>query len=427
MKIFSAIFISFFLCFQIAFCQKNKIEISGFARIDHIFTIKYFDSPIISSRKQGLVEAKLSKKISEKFKLFTSLEFRGDLSDASRNRIFPKELYMDFSFKSLDFKLGKQKYYWGRADGINFTNNICSVDYSDFLDTKDEEIGQISLSTKYYLKNWTLQAVYIPLFSQSVLPNKNSIWNISLPSVIPNTYGGYFIPVYNYLPDNTPEKYDFKTGQYAFKLDNRNSIFDFSTSYYHGYSHLPEFIKTAEMINFDSIRINIQKYYFPKDIIGFDFASTIKKIGIKAEAAYFITQGEQAKQLNFRHDYIQYAAGIDYRKEINNNSFYFILQWMQEIVPSGFKYSNTSFNHIFQKAILARAEINSKNIISFSVQGLYDVEFKNYYLKPQVNYKIFDGVEFMIIADILEEINDKSIFGIYNNNDRIQMKVKYYF
>jgi len=425
MKFLLIFFFCFIAFFQISFGQDNKFEFSGFARIDHFFTFKFYKPPIINERNQGLLQTNLSKEFLGKIKLFTAIEFRGDLSDPSRNRIYPKEYYMNISLKSLELRLGKQKYFWGRADGINATNNICPVDYTDFLDADDEKIGQISLNSKYYLKNWTLNGVYIPFFNTSILPVKNSIWNLPLPTVISGPCGRYFTPVFNYLPDYAPDK-NLKAGQYAFKLDKQGSGFDFSTSYYHGYSHLPEITKTFSFLNSDSIQVNILKNYLPKDIAGFDFATTIGKFGVRGEGAYFLTSGKQAKLINYQYDYLQYALGIDYKKDIDNNNLYFILQWIQEIVPSGNKYPETSFNHIFQKCLLVRAEINSRNILSFSMQALYDVVYKDYYLKPQINYKIFDGLELIGVVDILNG-DDRSLFGIYKNNDRVQMKVKYSF
>lgn len=425
LKSLSASFFCLILFHQITIGQENKFDISGFARIDHYFTFKYYKDPIINERNQGLLQANISKKFIDKIKIFTALEFRGDLSAPSRNRIYPKEYYVNLSLKSFDFRIGKQIYFWGRADGVNVTNNICPVDYTDFLDADDEKIGQLSLNTKYYLKNWTLQGVYIPFFSTSILPVKNSIWNLPLPAVIESPCGKYFIPVFNYLPDYAPDK-NLKNGQYAFKLDKQGSGFDLSTSYYHGYSHLPEITKSFSFLNFDSVKVNIQKNYLPKDIIGFDFATTLGKFGIRGEGAYFMTSGKQAKLIKYQYDYLQYALGVDFRKDINNNNFYFIVQWMQEIVPSGNKYPLTSFNHLFQKSLLARVEFNSRNILSASMQALYDFEFKDYYLRPHINYKIFDGLELSLIGDILNG-DDRSLFGIYKFNDRIQMKAKYSF
>src|ERR1035437_4448654 len=178
------------LCFLYIFQdikgQEKTFDISGNFKIDHYNTFKKFNNSIISERNQGSFQTELSKTLTNKTKFFGSIEFREDLSNSDRNRIYPKEYYVDLSLKAADIRIGKQKYSWGRADGFNPTNNLSPLDYSDFLDTDGEEIGQLSLNGKFYLKDWTLQAIYVPVYSPSILPKHNTIWNIPLPETMPN-------------------------------------------------------------------------------------------------------------------------------------------------------------------------------------------------------------------------------------------------
>jgi hypothetical protein len=170
----------------------------------------------------------------------------------------------------------------------------------------------------------------------------------------------------------------------------------------------------------------VQQVYAPRDIFGCDLASTLGKIGLRGEAAYFIPRGEESKVANSKNEYLHYALGLDFRKSINNSSFYIIAQWMQEYVPSGFNYPSTSLNHLFQKSVLSRVELEVRNIFTLSFQTLYDFKNNDYWLQPKLSYKISDGLDFIILADILNG-NNKSLLGLFRNNDRLQIKIKYSF
>jgi hypothetical protein len=417
----------FIYIFQDTKSQEKTLDISGNFKIDHYNTFKKFNNSIISERNQGSFQTDISKTFTDKTKFFGSIEFREDLSNNSRNRIYPKEYYVDLYLKSADFRIGKQKYSWGRADGINPTNNLCPLDYSDFLDTDGEEIGQLSISSKFYVKDWTLQGVFIPVYSSAILPKPNTIWRIPLPETIPNPLvpGAYFTALYNYLPDNAPTN-TISSGQFALKLDGRAGGIDFSTSYTRGYYNLPELVTQPSMYNMDTMLVSVKQVFIPRDVLGCDFATTLGEIGIRGEAAYFIPRGSEAKTANSKDEYLRYALGADFRKSIKNTSFYIIAQWLQEYVPLGFSYSSTSLNHLFQKSVMSRVEIDFRNIFTLSFQALYNFKNNDYYLQPKLSYKVSDGLDLILLADILDGDN-KSLFGLYRNNDRIQLKIKYSF
>jgi len=416
--------------FIIALSQESRsFELDGFIEFDHISYFEKKPDQVINSRNQGLFQLDLSFEFAEKASVFLSTEFREDFSDYSRNRIFPKEYYVNLYFKHIDVGLGKQRYYWGRVDGFNPTNNLNPVDYSDMIDTDDEEIGVLSANATFFYRKWSLQAVFVPVFTPSIHPQINSVWFPQYPQTMPNPDipGQYINLSYQFLPAENPKK-DLSSAQFAAKIDASYGGVDFSTSYYQGYSHIPEYTKTEIPITNDSIQVQIKAIHVPWTVIGADIATSLGPIDLRGEAAYFITKGEESVEANSKDNYIQFTVGADYMVFLgqSNSSFLFLAEWVQEVVPSGFQYPVTSLNHLFQKAILARIEYNYRNIPIISFQALYDIKSNGYYLQPKISYDPIDGLNLILLADFLG--GDRTgFFGMYSGNDRIQIKIKYSF
>nr|WKN34986.1 hypothetical protein K4G66_21655 [Tunicatimonas sp. TK19036] len=407
--------------------QDSSMIIHGTVEVDHISYFHEHPDSIIDARNQGTLQIDLERSVSDKTKVFASVEFREGFSDKQRNRIFPKEYYVDVTFSSVDLRIGKQIYSWGRADGINFTNNLTPLDFSDILDLDDEEFGILSASATYYYKNWSLQTVFVPVFVPSFLPHSKSVW--TLPQVIPNPQfsENQVNAVYQPLPDIGPAN-DLSSAQYAARLDGQLGRIDLSASYYHGYGDIPEIQLQPVGFAQDTITLSAQNIYIPWDVVGLDFATTFGGLGFRGEGAYFITSGEAARLAQNENDYLQYSLGLDYLFSLgqSNSTLHLLTEYMQEIVPEQEKYPATSFNHLFQQTFLVRGEYAYRGLLTLSMQALYDFQTEGYYIQPEVAYQWVDGLTITARADILGG-EEPSFFQQYTNNDRIQFKAQYQF
>jgi len=409
--------------------KKQLVELTGFIEYDHIAYFEEMNPSIVDSRSQGILSLDLSKEINSKAKVFSSIEIREDFSDKSRNRIFPKEYYFDLTLKNVDLRIGKQKYKWGRADGFNFTNNINPVDFSDLLDTTEEDIGLLSSNLVFYVKDWTIRGVLAPVFFSSIMPNQNSVWFPKFPGAVPNPFieGQYLHADYTFAENEEPSK-KITSAQYAIKVDKTLGPFDLSLSYYNGYSDIPEFVTNQSLIAPDSVSIQVKGVHVPWDVMGADFATAIGPVGLRGEVGYFMTKGIRSEEANSNADFIQYSLGADYLVSLGggNSSLLLLAEWVHEVVPSDVEYQSSSLNHLFQQAVLSRLEYKYRTIFTFSLQSIIDIKNKGYLLQPKASYDLVDGLNLAVQVDLLGG-DETSFFGRYTNNDRVQLKIKYSF
>ncbi len=411
---------------RLGLAQANTInyELSGFMEFDNISYFDNFDSKI-NGRNQTIFQLKFEAPLHKQIFFLSSVELREDLNDEKRRRIILDECYFKLPFKHLNLQIGKQIISWGKTDGINPTNNFNPVDYSDLMDTDDETIGLLAFNAKLFLKDWSIQALVSPMFQSDVLPvSIDSRWNVDVFNLLANDNQiPNYIPVY--LPENSPEN-DIRATQFGFNISNSIKGFDFEINYYNGYNHIPAANKLEILpinANMDTFQISLQQSYHKMQVVGFGFATSLGKLGLRGEGAYFMPE-----DILIDNPYFQYVVGVD--KNISNiigsNNLLVLLQWIHEITEDNISYSYYDFNHLFQKSLMARLEFELGFTSKIILQGIYNVDNEDCYIRSGLEMNVFDGINFTIYYDMFEG-KSTSFFGLFNNNDRIQFKLKYSF
>lgn len=407
--------------------QSEKLKLTGFVELDHISYFKQRNDKI-NSRNQGIFQIIADGKINNKFNFHSAVEIRNDQSDSDRNRVFVDEAYVDYRSKNFDIRIGKQLITWGTADGINPTNNINPIDYSDILDTEDERIGSIAVQTKYYLGNFTIEGVFLPIYNPSILPKQNSRWFTDLDQqiMLPNN-----TPInanYVFLDTKLP-KNDIRSAQYAVKVSTVFKGWDLSMSYYNGFDDLPSFNKDVSIASdFSSATVTITPEIKKLQVYGFDFSKAVGKFGLRGEAAYFQTEDKKGTIDYIDNPFFWYVIGLDrdFSNIIGENNLFVLVQWVNILATKGDLPPNTNMNAIFQESLLSKIDLELNSISKISLQSTYDFKAKNYYIQPKYTRQIADGLNLDLFVDYLGG-KKNTFFGNYDKNDRIQIRLKYSF
>jgi hypothetical protein len=197
------------------------------------------------------------------------------------------EGYMTVHFADAACRVGKQIIAWGRADGVNPTDNLTPRDYTVFLplDT-DQRIGTSAAKLDYYVtQEFTVTSFLTPFFNPSRMP---------LPlSGIATTY--------------TRPTPTVKNTEFAIKVDKTGGSFDWSVSYFHGFSLLPD----GQPFTLTPYGPLIDFHYDRIDVLGTDFARSIGPYGFRGEVAYFQTQDRSGTDPWVKNPYFFYVIGGD--------------------------------------------------------------------------------------------------------------------
>jgi hypothetical protein len=317
----------------------------------------------------------------------------------------------------LDIKAGRQIIAWGRADGINPTNNITPRDQtilsSEYDDTR---LGNELLLAKIARKGFGITGIWIPYFRPDVLPLDGA----ELPAGITIAE-----PVY---PDHR-----IKNGGYALRLDCFLSSFDGSLSYFNGFATLPGFDYSLGLTG-----LSLIPRAYRMQAIGADFSTTVASLGLRGEAAVKIPDDDAKSNVFVPNTWVHYVFGLD--KTIGNWSV--LAQYsgvyvndFQDIVKPQLMNLFDPRAQMQYAALSAAAEIRRLNrlftgtsrevshsvtgqvqwnamyeTLHIKLAGMYNVTTEDYALSPDLTYDISDAVGISVGGRYLNgpegEIND---------------------
>jgi hypothetical protein len=202
---------------------------------------------------------------------------------------------------NLDVTVGRQRIAWGTADKINPTDNINPYDLEDFWDF-GRHLGSDGLKAVYYLGNFTLTGVFIPLFKPAVLPMGD--WINAFETPMPPIQGFHVTRQTDTISMPQLTLRESSTG--ALKFGGRIFDIDFSASYTFCRDGIPlvdtlTLVPKAHTVRgvlndltafgaLDSTTAKVHLMFPRLHVVGFDFSSAIAKLGIWGEAAVFIPE-----------------------------------------------------------------------------------------------------------------------------------------
>lgn len=327
-------------------------------------------------------------------------------------RVLLLEGYATVHFDRADLQIGKQIIAWGRADGINPTDNVSPRDYTVMLPFEDDQrLGVTALKLDYYLsQEYTLTVLAAPLFEPSDVPvPSGSIMSVRRPgSGLANT-------------------------QVGARLNKVGGDFDWSVSYYRGFSLLPT-VQAGELGS------ALDLHYDRISVVGADFARNFGRFGLRGEIAYVNSADDSNRDTFVKHPYLFWILGVDrtFYEYLNFNVQFFerldltyqdpgaiadpqlrraadlngILEGLTEYTNHGmsFRISEEWMNETL------RAE----------VFGVSDLTGNSYYLRPLVTWAFTDNLKGTVGANIYGG-GQRTQYGIQVANSGAFVELRYGF
>lgn len=392
----------------------KNIKVSGKAEAFHTSYFKKADGKRNANNEVDL-QVDIQSNKEKPFGFYSSLRLREDFSDDNRREIYAKELYLFFQKEKCVFRLGKQIYEWGMTDKIRPTDNLCPIDYYDFLES--EKLGVLSANLNLYTKIGRLQTIFIPIFTSSKMPGFKNRWFLDQTDILSPLFGNRPVSIVT-LDGEIPSE-DISSCQYAFEYTNSFGGLDLALNFYDGYGHIPSYSVVNVSMAPDTIKTILGKNYYKQKVVGGSLAKTFGRYSTRLDAAYFIHQKEEK--------YFRYNLGVDrtFSDSEGNNSFFVLLQWMSEIKKSGVVYSNYDINHLFSRTLMLKTEWMHGMSTKIGVQGIYTFRDENFYIQPYVNYNIGDGLNAVCSVDFLGG-KDGGFYSYYGFQ-RIRVGMNYSF
>lgn len=378
--------------------------------------------------------------------IYAETEFRGigfpnisdpidlqDIENIDTLQINIREAYIDFYkfiLKNLDIRVGKQRIAWGTADKLNPTDNLNPDDLEDIMDF-GKKLGSNAVKLTYYMGDYSLVGVFIPIFKPAVMPSNK--WAAAFSPSLPVPQG---FTLNSYSNNVILPKRSFKeSSMFAVKFSGNLFNYDFSLSYFNGRDDIPLIDDmTIAFISPTAIDANIGMIYPKMQVIGADMSGEIANIGVWGEAACFIpekvimtttinTSTATTTALDSK-PYYKYVVGMDYTFK---NGLYINGQYLHGFIQERgednledyiiFGMEKKFFDDDLKIKIGLGSEIKDFNKIK---------ENSAIIILPEISYIPMDNGEINLGAYFINGENNTS-FGKVKKNDEVYIKFKYNF
>jgi hypothetical protein len=374
---------------------------------------------------------------------FPKVNTSSDLMQQEKDKVSPwsllfREVYIDlygFLLPDLDIRIGLQRIAWGTADKFNPTDNLNPDDLEDIWDF-GQHLGSNSIKLSYYAGDYTLTAVFNPIFTPATLPIKEWAEAFSPPMELPP---GFML---RNLNDQvvTPENNLKESSMFGFKIAKNFWDYDFSLSYFYGRDDIPlvRSITFTTADTFGLVDASLELVYPRLQVIGLDVAGIFGNFGIWGESAiyfpdkvYINTDFSDLGMGNLKSValdnklYFKYVVGLDYNFK---SGWYINVQYLHGFIHE--RESEKLQDYLI--FALERKVLNDKLKIipiggGIEIKDLTKIG-SNYalILNPEVSYFPYDNAEINFGFRILEG-EKGTTFGRVKDNDEVYLRVRYSF
>ena len=322
-------------------------------------------------------------------RLYKGLEF-----DQDKQAINLREAWVEFYAGNFTANMGQQIIVWGKADGINPTNNLTPVNtIIRTPDPDDRRMGNFLMQMSYrFAPSVRMEGIWVPKYKASLLP-----WQFSeLPEGVNLKEGTY--------PDAKLEN-----GSFALKLNLDFSAIDASLSWFNGFGLNPGLTLGApDILPDQSITQNIITKAYRVQVAGIDFSTSLGKFGIRGEAVWQTPFEDYEKEIYVPNPDLWYVFGID--RSFGN--FQLIAQYIgryvinfNELIPPvdemgqliyGIEQGNRMFQmqqNEWSHSLSARASLSMLyETLNLEVFSLMHFTTDEYMIIPKITYSICDGL-----------------------------------
>lgn len=378
-----------------------NIDINGYLKTA-IYVGESIDENKSALFKSGYGEVSLSLAASHKIGSVFA-EIRAKKGYALENNIQQftfREGYISTSAGLFDFKIGQQIVVWGRADGINPTNNITPQNMIVFSQEVDD-MRESNFLARLYLntKRLRFDGIWIPFFLESKLP----IESANLPIGI------------NFIDDSMYPDHSIKNSSYAIRCTFEGSKADGSISYFNGYNSFPGI---NAIVSIDGFLFFKEAYRM--HVIGGDFSTAIGSFGISGETGFRLPYENYEIKEFLPYPEVKFVFGLDIgigninllMQYIGKNVFNYkvltmpiLIDHQNQLAIQIYQYKLASYElekynrmlldqqNEYSNSIMARIETTFfYETIHMECSGMYMFSSNEYVIATKISYDISDAI-----------------------------------
>jgi hypothetical protein len=365
----------------------------------------------------GMVWLKSTRRLSSRVSLLVEgwTALRGPAGDGDASGEL-REAFVDLRFGPLDIRAGRQIIAWGRADGLNPTDNLTGEDLTLLApDDDDRRLGTTALRASYYLGDVSVAAFWLPEFRGHRFP-------------LPPSPGFAFVRDHSAWPGN----------QWALRVEQTGRVVDWSISYFDGHDLTPDLgVRLAEAMPDRDVVITLSHRRI--QVFGADMAANLGRIGLRAEGAYVDTEDRAGRDPFTKNPFLFAVVGGDrtFREYLNLNVQYlyrFVRGWTVHTELSPIQAGVAELQGVLNSQA-ARVQHGASFRVSYkwlretlegecAAAGFFGPD--GLALRPKVTYALTDRWKVLMGAELYRG-DSSSAFGLLQPNSTAYLEARWSF
>jgi hypothetical protein len=392
----------------------EKLGMTGSVRAGYWSSTRDMDAE--DNLGAGMIWLKSAKPLSSHVSFLAEgwVALRGPVGDSDMKGEL-REAFVDLRFGKLDIRAGRQIFAWGRADGVNPTDNLTGEDLTLLApDDDDRRLGTTAVRASYYLGDVSVSAAWLPEFRGHRFP---------LPAPPPGV-------------DFVREVDEWPGDQWAVRVEQTGRAVDWSASYFDGRDLLPDLGPDRTLTDRDAPHVRLSHHRVRA--AGADMAANVGRFALRAEAAYVHTEDSAGTDPFTKNPFVFLVVGGDrtFREYLNVNVQYlyrYILDFRtppaegmlgmvgstQAILNSQTRrvQHGTSFR-VAHKWLRETLEAECAAAAFFGPRGVD--------LRPKISYAVTDHWKVLVGAEIYRG-EESSVFGLLRPNTAAYLEARWSF
>jgi hypothetical protein len=345
-----------------------------------------------------------------------------DVEDEEEYRAYVdlREAFVDLTFDKMDARLGKQQVVWGKTDGFRVLDAVNPLDYKEFVlnDFLDSRIPLWMAKMEYYFTfEYSLQALIIPEMQFFEQAHAGSEYELNVLSAVPEG-------VQHIVINDTREPDEsFEHTEYGLKFTGFHEGWDFTLNYLYSWDDVPA-IKLA--LDTSTGTLTASPEHERAHIVGGSFANVFWDAVVRGEMAakigtYFNVDDPTVRDMVVEKTLLSYALAFE--RDLFDISW--LLQVLQETILD-YDDAITS-DQVDTKITLRGSKTFMNETLEMVLSTIYGVNDTEFVIRPSVEYDISDSTNIKVGADFFEGGDEDTMFGQFDDKDRLYMELKYSF
>ena len=388
------------------------------------------------------------------------------------------EAYVDLYTGKADFRLGIQKFAWGRLDEMNPTDNLNTEDLTEggTNDEVDRKIGVPAVKVNLYSDLCNVELGWVPRFVPYRLPTSEERWFpgvLQPPELLDTGTTVGTIPVATSYKDIDLPAATMGNSEAGIRVSKYIGGWDLSVSYFTGYDPMPLTEAAADLtvrmndplaLDYDlSTALTLEPGIHRMHVYGLDATTTVGSFTVRGEYAYFhnkyfnrtldsvlkemVSQERQNQilsdfldayfdsdgqktvqvfpldpQVGLQMDSMKYGLGLDYIYGDSSVS----VQCIQEFIPDYDEDRPVYFSKNGLDTLLTFLfkQFFLQNTMELNLRAAYGVEFQDFLIKPSLKYSFTNNLQATIGVIVIGGKDDDSLFGQFRDNDEAFARVR---